>query len=88
LGVYQAANELGVHIPEDLSVIGFDNISEAEFFGLTTIDQNLAEMGYIATRMLIKLINNEPVAVKTHKMPTKLIIRNSCLEVQEVRSPL
>jgi LacI family transcriptional regulator len=84
LGVYQAAEELGLRIPEDLSLIGFDNIFEASFLGLTTIDQNLAEMGYIATQMLIKLVNEEPVDLKTYKMPTNLIVRNSC---QAVRNP-
>lgn len=83
LGVFQAADELGLRIPEDLSVIGFDNIFEAEFFGLTTIDQNLAEMGYIATQLLINKINDEPVDVKTYKMPTKLIVRKSCSQARK-----
>lgn len=82
LGVFQAASEMGISIPDELSVIGFDNISEAEFFGLTTIDQNLAEMGYIATQLLVKLINNETVSNMTHKMPTKLIIRKSCARIE------
>lgn len=81
LGVFQAASELGLQIPEDLSVIGFDNIAEAEYFGLTTIDQNLAEMGYIATQLLIDLIDNEPVDVMVYKVPTKLMVRRSCREI-------
>jgi LacI family transcriptional regulator len=84
LGVFQAADELGLNIPEDLSLVGFDNIEESKFLGLTTIDQNLSEMGYQATQMLIKLVNDEPLDVKTYKIPTQLIIRNSC---QPVRSP-
>ncbi len=40
IGVYQAAEELGLKIPDDLSVVGFDNITEAEYLGLTTMDQN------------------------------------------------
>ena len=78
IGVYQAADELGVLIPDDLSVVGFDNISEARYLGLTTVDQFLSEMGYIATQMLIKLVNKEPLDVNVYKMPTKLVIRNSC----------
>lgn len=80
MGVWQAADELGLRIPEDISVIGFDNIQEAEFLGLTTVNQNLQEMGYVATTMLLKLVNNQPVDTKVYKMPTKLIIRNSCKE--------
>ncbi len=59
IGVYQAAEKLGLRIPDDLSVVGFDNISEAKYLGLTTIDQFLDEMGYVAIQMLIELINHE-----------------------------
>jgi LacI family transcriptional regulator len=78
IGVFQAAEELGIRIPFDLSVVGFDNIQEAKYLGLTTVDQLLEDMGYIAIQMLIKLINNEPLDEEVHKMPTKLIVRNSC----------
>lgn len=81
IGVYQAAAELGVKIPDNLSVIGFDNISEARYLGLTTIDQSLAEMGYVAIQMLIKLINKEALVTQTYAMPTKLVVRSSCREL-------
>ena len=78
MGVYQAAEELGLRIPDDFSLVGFDNIYEARFLGLTTVDQNLFEMGREATEMLIKLVDDEPVDVKTYKIPTRLIVRDSC----------
>jgi LacI family transcriptional regulator len=78
IGVFQAAEELGLRIPEDLSVIGFDNISDAKYLGLTTIDQFLAEMGYVAIQMLVNLINDQPLDEHVHKMPTKLVVRSSC----------
>jgi len=78
IGVFQAADKLGVRIPDELSVVGFDNISEAKYLGLTTVDQFLADMGYVAIQMLIKLINNEPLDEQIHKMPTKLVERSSC----------
>ena len=78
IGVYQAVDELGLRIPDDLSVVGFDNISEAKYLGLTTIDQFLDDMGYVAVQMLIKLINGEPIDVHIHKMSTRLVERNSC----------
>jgi LacI family transcriptional regulator len=84
LGVFQAAEELGLRIPDDLSVVGFDNISEAKFVGLTTVDQFLSEMGYIATQMLIKMVNNEPLDVQVHKMPTRLVVRTSCRALEPV----
>jgi LacI family transcriptional regulator len=85
IGVYQAADELGIRIPDDLSIVGFDNISEARFLGLTTVDQFLADMGYVAIQMLIKLINNEPLDVQIQKMPTKLVERNSCRNLAGTR---
>lgn len=78
LGVYQAAAELGVRIPEDCSVVGFDNIPEARYVGLTTVDQFLEQMGYIAVQMLMRLIDREPLPERVHRMPTKLVIRTSC----------
>lgn len=78
IGVYQAAEELSLRIPDDLSIVGFDNISEAKYLGLTTVDQFLADMGYVAVQMLIKMIKDGPVDVHVHKMSTKLIERNSC----------
>jgi LacI family transcriptional regulator len=78
IGVFQAAEEMGFKIPDDLSVIGFDNISDAKYLGLTTIDQFLIDMGYVAIQMLIKLINKEKVDVQVYKMKTKLVERNSC----------
>jgi LacI family transcriptional regulator len=78
IGTFQAAEELGIRIPSDLSVVGFDNISEAKYLGLTTVDQFLADMGYVAVQMLIKLINGEPLELEIHKMQTKLVERTSC----------
>jgi len=78
MGVFQVAEELGKRIPQDLSVIGFDNISESKYMGLTTIDQFIPEMGYIAVQRLIKLINGEELDEQIYKMPTQLVIRHSC----------
>ena len=81
IGVFEAAEELGLHIPDDLSVVGFDNISEAKYLGLTTINQFLEEMGYVAVQMLIKLIGGVSLELEVHKMQTKLIERSSCCRI-------
>jgi LacI family transcriptional regulator len=78
LGVYQAAAELGVRIPDDCSLLGFDNIPEARYVGLTTVDQFLEQMGYVAVQMLTRLIDREPLEDRVHCMPTELVIRTSC----------
>lgn len=81
LGVYQAAEELGYEIPDDFSVIGFDNISEAGYLGLTTVDQFLSDMGYSAMQMLFDLINQKTLKTPVKIIQTKLVIRDSCKAV-------
>jgi DNA-binding LacI/PurR family transcriptional regulator len=82
MGVFQVAHEMGLRIPEDLSVVGFDNILESKYMKLTTVDQFISEMGFVATQMLIKLINGEPLDSQTYQMQTELVIRNSCQAVE------
>ncbi len=83
MGVYQVAAELGLRIPEDLSVVGFDNLRESEFLkpALTTISQFIPEMGYLATELVVKLINGEELQDKLHKISTQLVVRESCSKV-------
>ena len=81
LGVYTAAEELGIRIPDDLSVVGFDDISEAKYLGLTTVDQFLDDMGYVAIQMLIRLVDGEQLEDQIYKMPTKLVKRSSCRDL-------
>ena len=83
MGVYQIAQERGLRIPEDLSVVGFDNIMESKYMGLTTVDQFISEMGYVATQMLIKLINRTPLDSQTYRMQTQLVVRTSCRPLME-----
>ena len=80
MSVYQVAEERGLRIPEDLSVIGFDNSLDASLADpkLTTVDQFVAEMGYIAIEMVMKLINGETLKSDLHKIQTKLVVRDSC----------
>jgi len=82
MGVYQVADEMGLKIPEDFSLIGFDNIPESRYLGLTTVDQFILEMGYVATQMLIKIIEGIPLVDQTYKMQTRLVIRNSCRKLE------
>ena len=83
MGVIQAAQEMGLRIPEDLSLVGFDNITESKYLNLTTVDQFIFQMGYVATEMLIKIINGVPLDEETNRVQTKLIVRNSCCQIGE-----
>lgn len=73
------ASQLGITVPDDLSVVGFDNIPESALADppLTTIDQSIQDMGYEATLMLMRIIEN-PESGPTHvTLPTELIVRKS-----------
>jgi LacI family transcriptional regulator/LacI family repressor for deo operon, udp, cdd, tsx, nupC, and nupG len=64
IGVLKAAERLGLRVPEDLAVIGFDDVDLAEIVGLTTIRQPLREGGALAADLLLAAIEhgvNEPV---------------------------
>jgi LacI family transcriptional regulator len=80
MGVYQAAHKAGLKIPDDLSVVGFDNLRESSLLApaLTTVDQFLEDMGTIATDMIVKLVNGEELDSMLHMIQTQLILRESC----------
>lgn len=82
-GVMQAAREAGLRIPEDLSVVGFDNIPEAAHARprLTTVDQFVETMGRLATTMLIGLIQGKRPDADQCVISTQLVVRESCQAV-------
>lgn len=76
LRVLQAAAERGIRVPEQLSLVGFDDLPEARWAGLTTIRQPIAEMGAAALRMLLRLrTENRPPP--REELATALIVRNT-----------
>jgi LacI family transcriptional regulator len=79
-GAINAIYEAGLGVPDDTSVVGFDNIPEVAYThpGLTTVDQSIDTMGYIATQMLISLIEGDSLESDLYKVGTRLIVRDSC----------
>lgn len=79
LGVYKAARELGVEIPRDLSVVGYDNLDVASWVGptLTTIDQPLHEMAQQATRLVLELSRGERPSSTRMDLAVSLVVRES-----------
>jgi LacI family transcriptional regulator len=79
ISTLDVAREMGIAVPDDLSVIGFDNVPESALVNppLTTIRQPLQRMGAEALRLLVDLIGG--VERDTHiRLPTELVIRSSC----------
>ncbi|MGG1691812.1 LacI family DNA-binding transcriptional regulator [Heyndrickxia ginsengihumi] len=82
MGAIKAAKAKGIRVPDDLSVIGFDDIKFASIFepALTTIAQPTFEIGKKAMELLLKLINNEELEKDQFMLADKLIVRDSCRE--------
>lgn len=78
IGVYEAVNQLGMSIPDDLSLVGFDNIPEARYYHLTSVEQPLIQMGIMAVELLIKAIEGEKIDNTITKLPARLVVRESC----------
>ncbi len=79
LGVYEAARRMGMSVPEDLSVVGFDDslIARNATPGLTTIHQSLEGMGSTAVRTLIDRAAGRPTTVGPIRLATHLVVRES-----------
>lgn len=78
LGVIKAAKELGLFVPEQLSVVGFDDIPTAAYFQppLTTIGQNMYQLGYEAANLLMGMLKSEE-SPKFNILQNEFILRSS-----------
>ncbi|ACS78410.1 LacI family DNA-binding transcriptional regulator [Maridesulfovibrio salexigens] len=83
LGAIKGAREAGLSLPEDLSIVGFDDMPTASYMvpALTTIRQPAYEMGRRACELLLQKMEN-PEKPEQHMMETKLIVRESTAAVQ------
>ncbi len=79
LPVFEAAKQIGLSIPDDLGVVGFDNLECAETSNLTTMAQRSFEIGSEAARLLLKRIRGDSSAVQQIRLPTQLVIRSSSI---------
>lgn len=79
MGVYRALYEAGLRIPDDVSVLGFDDLPFARLLtpALTTVRQPVREMGALATRMLLRTIAGEKLESTRVELATSLIVRES-----------
>jgi DNA-binding LacI/PurR family transcriptional regulator len=77
VGVLEAARELGLRVPEQLSVIGFDDIEISELLELSTMQQPLQEMGELGASRLVELIENPSHPPELIRFDTKLVERRT-----------
>jgi LacI family transcriptional regulator len=75
LGVLEAAEDLGLDVPQDLSVVGFDDIEVARYAGLTTVAQPLEQSGLLGAQLLLGALEGEPGG--TQRLELRLVVRST-----------
>ncbi|EZP77196.1 transcriptional regulator [Parageobacillus genomosp. 1] len=80
IGAIKAVRHRGGRVPEDVAVVGFDDIQMASIFepGVTTIAQPMFDIGKQAMKLLLQLIDGEEVERRQFVLPDQLVIRESC----------
>lgn len=82
MGVLQAARENNLRVPEDLSVVGYDDIEVAEYLGLTTIRQLLYESGQRGVELLLEILQEPSTQPICEVMPVELVARSTTAPLQ------
>ncbi len=87
IAAMSVARSLGLSVPDDLSVIGFDNVPESALSEppLTTIEQPIKQMGFDAAKILIRLIDGTESVPEHTLLPTRLVERSSCRPLEDRR---
>jgi DNA-binding LacI/PurR family transcriptional regulator len=89
IGAIRGLEEAGLRVPDDVRVVGFDDIGMAAWVrpALTTVQASPRVLGRTATEVLIARIRGRPTALET-RIPTSLVIRASCgCALEEVPAP-
>jgi len=80
IGALEAAHQHQIHIPDDLAIVGFDDIPWSAYLNppLTTIHLPAHSLGWKAGRCLIRMLNQEPIEANALLLETRLVVRASC----------
>ncbi len=77
MGVLEAARDLNLRVPEDLSLVGYDDIEVAEYLNLSTIRQLLYESGRLSVELLLRVLEEPQMAPVRIQLPTELVLRRT-----------
>ncbi len=86
LGVLTAARELGLSVPRDVSIIGYDDIWTADYVGLTTVRQQLFESGRVGAETLLREIEGRAPVPPLIELPPSIVVRATTAHPQEDRA--
>ena len=76
-GAWAAVRDAGLLVPQDIAIVGYDNLKLSRFLGLTTIDQRMYDVGRSAARGLLNRISDRPEESLSGPVPLELIVRSS-----------
>ena len=77
IGALQAAQDLGLSVPEDVSIIGYDDIEVSQYLNVTTVRQPLFQSGVEGIQLLLERMEKPAGTLRQRKMPVELIVRNT-----------
>jgi DNA-binding LacI/PurR family transcriptional regulator len=83
LGVISAAHEAGLRVPEDLSVVGYDDIEIAEYLELTTVRQQLFESGRLGAELLLREVVSRSETPPAIVLPPEVVVRGTTAPPKE-----
>ncbi|HVU10246.1 MAG TPA: LacI family DNA-binding transcriptional regulator [Phototrophicaceae bacterium] len=84
VGCILAIRAAGLRVPEDISVIGFDDVQLSRYIGLTTVRQHLERSGYLGAQLLIDLLTTPDNVVPRQLPPLELIVRGTTQRYSEL----
>jgi DNA-binding LacI/PurR family transcriptional regulator len=79
LGLLRALHECGRRVPQDVSVVGFDDVPESAYYlpPLTTVQQNFTEVGRQSIALLMEYLETASAPVRSRLLPPLLVVRDS-----------
>jgi LacI family transcriptional regulator, galactose operon repressor len=77
VGCILAIRQAGLRVPEDISVIGFDDVQLSRYIGLTTVRQHLEQSGYLGMQLLLNMLTTPDNVVPRQLPPLELIVRGT-----------
>ena len=77
IGCITAIREAGLRVPEDISVIGYDDVQLSRYIGLTTVRQHLEQSGYLGIQLLLNMLTTPENVVPRQLPPLELVVRGT-----------
>lgn len=77
VGLIKAARELGMRVPQDVAIMGFDDLDLADYVGLTSISQHLDESGRVATELLLSRLADRNRPIQHVQLPLTMVERET-----------